>query len=159
MVSRKRNPPPKKMDTKPILLQKRELVPIVKRYKVEGETVGYCSESGKSVELLWLPVGHSELNPIELIWAQIKSEVAQKNVTFKISDVTNLVDESIKNVTKRNWMKAERHVRKVEEEFWKVDFGQEDVNDRRFTISLTETDEEGSDSDDDNNDNDSESEE
>ena len=66
------------MDTKPILLQKRELVPTVKKYKVEGETVEYCSESGKSIELLWLPVGHSELNPTELIWAQIKSEVAQK---------------------------------------------------------------------------------
>ena len=56
-------------------------------------------------------------------------------------------------------MKAERHTRKVEEEFWKVDFGQEDVNDRRFTISLIETDEEDSDSDDDNDDNSSETEE
>ena len=35
-----------KKDSKPILLQKRELVPIVKKYKHEEETAEYCSESG-----------------------------------------------------------------------------------------------------------------
>ena len=57
-------------------------------------------------------------------------------------------------------MKAEQRVKKVEEEFWKVDFGQEDVDDRRFIIPLTEMNDEDSDSDDDDNDdNDSEAEE
>ena len=37
-------------------------------------------------------------------------------------------------------MKAEQHVQRVEEEFWKIDFRQEDVERRRFIISLTETD-------------------
>ena len=40
----------------------------------------------------------------------------------------------------------------MEKEFWKVDFGQEDVDDR-FIIFLTEMDDGDSDSDDDNNDN------
>ena len=99
------------------------------------------------------------MNPIKLIWAQIKSEVARSNVTFKIYDVKNLVDEAIKNVTKRNWMKAEQHVNKVEEEFWKVDFGQEDVDNRRFIIFFKETDDGDSDSEDDNDDSNSEAEE
>lgn len=34
-----------KKDTKSILLQKCELVPIVKKYKLQGETAEYCSES------------------------------------------------------------------------------------------------------------------
>ena len=38
----------------------------------------YCSESDKTIELLQLLVGHSELNPVELIWDQIKFEVVQK---------------------------------------------------------------------------------
>ena len=69
------------------------------------------------------------------------------------------MDEAIKNVTKRDWMKAKQHVKKVKEEFWKVDFAQEDVDDRRFIIFLTETDDEDSDSGDDNVDNDSKAEE
>lgn len=57
-------------------------------------------------------------------------------------------------------MKAEQHVQRVEEEFWKIDFRQEDVERRRFIISLTETDDESdSDSDDDNDNNDFEAEE
>lgn len=56
-------------------------------------------------------------------------------------------------------MKAKQHVKKVKEEFWKVDFAQEDVGDRRFIIFLTETDDEDSDSGDDNVDNDSKAEE
>ena len=56
-------------------------------------------------------------------------------------------------------MKAEQHVNKVEEEFWKVDFGQEDVDNRRFIIFFKETDDGDSDSEDDNDDNNSEAEE
>ena len=149
-----------KKDTKLILLEKLELIPIVKKYKLEEETAEYSSKSAKGIELLRLPVGQSEMNPIELIWVQIKFEVGQKNVTFKISDIKNIVDKAIKNFTEQKWMKAEQHVKKVEEEFWKVDFGQEDVDARRFIIPLTETDDENSDSDDDDNDdNDSEAEE
>ena len=84
------------------MLQKCELILIAKKYKLEEETTEYCSESGKSIEVLQLTVGHSELNLIELVWDQIKSEVARKNITLKISNVNNLVDDAIKNATKRN---------------------------------------------------------
>lgn len=50
------------------LLQNRELLPIVKKYKLEEETV----ESRKIVEMLGLPVGHSQLDSSERIWAQIR---------------------------------------------------------------------------------------
>jgi len=33
------------------------------------------SQSGKDVKLIWLPVGHCELNAIELIWANLKGTV------------------------------------------------------------------------------------
>ena len=47
-------------------------------------------------------------------------------------------------------------MKKVKEGPWKVDFGQEDVDDRKFIFSLSEMDDEDSDSDDDNGDNNSE---
>ena len=56
-------------------------------------------------------------------------------------------------------MKAQQHVKKVEEEFQMIDFGQEDIDDRRFINSLKETVDEYQDSGDDNDDNDSEAEE
>ena len=63
MVNRKRNPIPKK-DTKSILLQKRGLVQITKKYPLVEETEEYCFKSGKSIKL---HVEHSELNLIVLI--------------------------------------------------------------------------------------------
>jgi len=35
-------------------------------------------------EVVRLPLYHCQYNPIELIWAQVKTNVAEKNSTFKI---------------------------------------------------------------------------
>jgi hypothetical protein len=35
-------------------------------------------------EVLRTPVSHCELNPIELIWAQVKGFVAENNTTFRL---------------------------------------------------------------------------
>ncbi|KAF0716509.1 DDE 3 domain-containing protein [Aphis craccivora] len=39
-------------------------------------------------------MGH-EYNPIELIWAQVKAEVAKNNNTFKMADVEKLAHAAI----------------------------------------------------------------
>jgi transposase len=41
-------------------------------------------------EVLRTPVRHCELNPIELIWAQVKGFVAKHNTTFRLKDVKEL---------------------------------------------------------------------
>ena len=63
------------------------------------------------------------------------------------------MDKGIKHVKKWNWIKGDQYVKKVEEEFWKVDF---DAS--RVIIFLTETDVEDSASNDNSDDNDSEAE-
>ena len=60
---------------------------VVKEYQLESITKGYCQQTKKDIKILRLPVGHSELNAVKLIWAQVKTEVAKKNTTFKIADV------------------------------------------------------------------------
>lgn len=55
-----------------------------------------------NVEVLRLPPYHCELNPIELIWAQVKGEVSRRNTTFKLSEVRTLFDEAIRNVSAHN---------------------------------------------------------
>ena len=76
----------------------------------------------KIIHVLRLPVGHSELNAIELIWAQVKNEVARRNVT----DVKALMHEALQNVRPRNWKQAIKHTQKVESAFRKIDFVEDD---------------------------------
>ena len=46
-----------------------------------------AEEAGHTV--LRLPPYHSELNPIELIWSQVKGRVAKSNTTYRLDDVKN----------------------------------------------------------------------
>ena len=112
-------------DTVPILLNLSKAIFVPKEYALESITKKYCSETNKDVKVLRLPVGHSEINPVELIWAQAKNEVARKNVKFNITSVRELTITALNNVTPANWTAAVKHVIKVEDAFRKVDFGDE----------------------------------
>ncbi|CAK9824015.1 hypothetical protein ANTRET_LOCUS2252 [Anthophora retusa] len=56
----------------------------------------------KNVTILRLPPYHCELNPIEMIWAQVKNYVAARNSTFKFCDMVRLFTEAINVVTPEN---------------------------------------------------------
>ena len=47
--------------------------------KIGDLLISFCKSSGKKIDVLRLPVGHSEFNPKELIWALVKSDVVKKN--------------------------------------------------------------------------------
>ncbi|XP_072376005.1 uncharacterized protein, partial [Diabrotica undecimpunctata] len=68
-----------------------------------------------------LPPNHCELNPIDLIWAQVKKEVASRNTTSKLCDVKVLFHEAINNVIPKNWQKCIFHTQKEEEKMWNLD--------------------------------------
>jgi len=63
-----------------------------------------------------LPPYHCQYNPIELIWAQFKGRVAEKNSTFKIADVEALVNKEIDAITTDDWAKCGEHCAKLQEE-------------------------------------------
>ncbi|KAL4082875.1 hypothetical protein QTP88_029529 [Uroleucon formosanum] len=72
-------------------------------------------------EVVRLPPYHCQYNPIELIWAQFKGRVAEKNSTFKIADVEALVHKEIDAVTADDWAKCGEHCVKIQEEdFYKA---------------------------------------
>jgi hypothetical protein len=82
------------------------------------------SSSSKSAnlhghEVLRTPVRHCELNPIELIWAQVKGFVEENNTTFRLKDVKKLVYGGFGRITKEVWAKAEDLVLKIEKEYGK----------------------------------------
>ncbi|XP_050302793.1 uncharacterized protein LOC126740708 [Anthonomus grandis grandis] len=68
------------------------------------------------------PPYHCELNPIELIWAEAKNFVAKHNTTYKLSDVKDLFNCALMNITPEKWQKCIEHVvQKVESRMWRID--------------------------------------
>ena len=49
---------------------------------------------------LRLPLYHPQLNPIELVWAEIKQLVALKNTTFNIKDIEIFTRAAISSIDK-----------------------------------------------------------
>jgi transposase len=70
---------------------------------------------------LRLPPYHSHLNPIELVWAKVKGEVAAENKTFKLCDVTTLAYNALSQIDKDYWALCEDHVIKEEDKYWQSD--------------------------------------
>lgn len=67
--------------------------------------------------VLRLPPYHPDLNPIELIWADVKSYVASRNVSCNISDAKVLCEERISAMGPEDWARKCNHVKKIEEEY------------------------------------------
>lgn len=65
-------------------------------------------------EVIRLPPYHCQYNPIELIWAQVKGEIAAKNNTFKMADVEKILNEAIDHVTTEDWKKCVRHAENLQ---------------------------------------------
>lgn len=89
--------------------------PAMVKYAVDER----ARESGVLVHRL--PPYHCELNPIELIWAQVKSDVAKNNTTFKLNDVKCLFESAISKISAQSWQNCIRHVLKEEDRMWDLD--------------------------------------
>lgn len=91
------------------------LVTSVKTRYIKYRVDGAAERAGCIV--LRLPPYHCELNPIELIWAQMKRGVAARNATFKLADVEVLLREEAAKVTAQHWANAVQHVISIETKF------------------------------------------
>uniref|UniRef100_K3WQP1 Tc1-like transposase DDE domain-containing protein n=1 Tax=Globisporangium ultimum (strain ATCC 200006 / CBS 805.95 / DAOM BR144) TaxID=431595 RepID=K3WQP1_GLOUD len=67
--------------------------------------------------VLFLPVGHPELNPIELMWSRLKGFIAQRNVNFSLQEIEKLAHEFIDTFDAATWAKYAEHCVKVENEY------------------------------------------
>jgi transposase len=71
-------------------------------------------------EVVRFPPYHCQYNPIELILAQFKDRVAEKNSTFKIADVEAFNHKETYAVTADDWAKCGEHCVKIQEDFYKA---------------------------------------
>lgn len=101
----------------------------------------------KGYDILRLPPYHPDLNPIELVWADVKGYVASRNVNFNFSEVQTITEEKISTMGPEDWVKKCKHVKKVEDEYLSMEAGIDSVVES-FIISL-ESDSESESTDDD----------
>lgn len=93
---------------------------------IQLAVVAMAKERGHDV--LFTPPYHSDLQPIELIWAQIKKTVAKKynqNTTFK--EVLVSLNQSFNDITAEYWTKCINHVIKEEEVHRERDLATDDI--------------------------------
>ncbi len=106
------------MELKAELLEQARAHATEKLYVTDQMAEEYKIRSSMNVAVLRLPIGHCELNPIELIWAQVKRKVAVENRKFTVKGVEDLAKKAISEVTAENWQKCIEKVIKVETEWW-----------------------------------------
>lgn len=92
-----------------------------KRYLLD-ETV-----QAQGHDILRLPPYHPDLNPIELIWAEVKGYVGSKNISFNFSQAESLTAEKIATIGPEEWLNKCHHVRKVEAEYLSKEVGIDNV--------------------------------
>jgi transposase len=86
------------------------LIPFEKKYELDVLAL----EMGH--EVIRLPPYHCQYNPIELIWAQVKNQVATKNKTSKMVDIEKLTHEALDSVTQHDWEKCVRHAEALQDQ-------------------------------------------
>lgn len=110
-----------------------------KIYKIDKT----AEEFGHTV--LRLPPYHCDLNPIELVWAKVKNEVARVNSDYTLKTVEVLLNDALNNVSAEDWRKAVDHVKAVEDVMWDLEAISDDIQDN-FVINLAEDSETENDS-------------
>lgn len=72
-------------------------------------------------KVLRTPPYHCQLNPIELVWSDVKGFVAQENRKFKMQLLEDLVWKGIRQVSGSKWKSYVQHVKNEEERMGRLD--------------------------------------
>ena len=72
-------------------------------------------------QVVRLPLYHSDLNPIELVWAQLKENVGRLNTVCGLKEVKKLLIGQFSSITPDKWEHCCKHVEKIEADYWESD--------------------------------------
>lgn len=81
-------------------------------------------------DVLRLPPYHAELNPIELIWANVKNYVASQNLQFTKSSLRVAINERMSAIGAKEWSECCKHVKTIEDGYWQREIAVEREIDR-----------------------------
>lgn len=115
---------------------KAQLYEIIKLHKDYYKTyIVDEAATAKGHVVLRLPPYHCDINPIEMVWNQVKSHVAHHNTSGKLNDIPGLLRRGIGLVTAEQWSNYCRKVLDIERQM-KVADGIMDEVTERFIISI-----------------------
>ena len=104
--------------TKAGLIALSKKYPQEERLVIEDIIEDYNLENCANIKLLFLPVAHCELNPIEIVWAFLKAKVSELNTRGGSRAVLELTNNCIKLVTPKIWQGCIKKAIQFEEKFW-----------------------------------------
>lgn len=91
--------------------------------------------------ILRLPPYHPDLNPIEMVWKEVKEFVAKKNIDGNINNLMKLVEEKVNTMGENEWSVFCDKVMHIEEEYTKSDIVIDNLTDK-FIIHVSENESE-----------------
>ena len=65
------------------------------------------------MRILYFPVAHPELNPIELIWSLLKDYIMKRNANYSLIDLEELAFVFFDTYDESEWKKCIDHVKKL----------------------------------------------
>jgi len=86
-------------------------------------------------EILRQPPYHSELNPMEQVWAFVKDNLARRAANCKPDDLPTLTELAVAKVTPEMWRKYMVQTTEEEESLWRLDMVLDDIMDRAIADS------------------------
>ncbi|TMW55725.1 hypothetical protein Poli38472_010607 [Pythium oligandrum] len=98
-------------------MTKPELGQLCKENKPKPEYEVAVTAREFDCDVLFLPVGHPELNPIEMVWSYVKSYVAKHNTDFSLSEVERLSHAALDSFDSEAWQRYVDHCVKVERRY------------------------------------------
>jgi len=98
-------------------LTKPEIGQICKQNKPKPEYEVSVAAREFDCEILLLPVGHPELNPIEMVWAYVKTYVSKHNTSFSLAEVERHAHAAIDAFDETAWQGYVEHCVKVEDKY------------------------------------------
>ena len=110
--------------------------------KRDKKTMVEIFAENKGHRVLFLPVHHPELNPIELVWNTVKGECARlfSNQT-SFQEQRLRLEEAFRNkIDAQYCAEAFRHVRQFEEKYWETDLVLDEELDEGIGVDETDVD-------------------
>ena len=104
--------------------------------KRDKKTMGEIFAEHKGHRVLFLPVHHPELNPIEFVWNTAKGECARlfSNQT-SFQDQRMRLEEAFRNkIDSKYCAEAFRHVKQFEEKYWETDLALDEELDEEMEL-------------------------
>lgn len=133
-------------------LRKCDLLNLIKQHATEN--IYKIDEILKAAghEVLRLPPYHPDLNPIELVWGDIKGQLAKIEIDSNLDKKKNTLEQLFAEFSVEKWVNCDKHVQTIENEYCLHDRIVDEEMDR-FIINLQDSDSSSyTDSDDDSSD-------